>query len=97
MFSTSLLVFFHWCSLALALGSQWGGEGPDWKPYGPPPPAPSQGHCEEHHHHENSTETPNFTFQELWDMQNAFFTQFLYPNNAVQAKSINSSLLAENV
>lgn len=43
------------------------------------------------------TKTPNFTFKELWDLQNAFLTQFIYPNNAAQAKSINSSLFAPEV
>ncbi len=40
---------------------------------------------------------PNFTFEELWDLQNTFLTQFMYPNNALQARSINSDLLAPNV
>lgn len=40
---------------------------------------------------------PNFTFGELWDLQNAFLTQIMYPNNVLQAKSINSDLLAPNV
>jgi len=53
----------------------------DWQPYGAP----------------NDDEVPNFTFDELWDMQNAFYTQFMYPNNVAQAKTINSTLLAPNV
>jgi len=61
------------------------GNKPDWQPYGPGGDG-YPGH-----------EVPNFTFQELWDMQNAFYTQFMYPNNVAQAKSINSTLLAPNV
>ena len=69
-------------------GYRRAGNGPDWKPYGP-------GH---HGHHCGSEDdVPNFTFNELWDMQNAFFTQFMYPNNVAQATSINSTLLAPNV
>jgi hypothetical protein len=46
-----------------------------------------------------STEScvPNFTFDEMWRLQNEFWTQFVYPNNVQQAKAINSSLLAPNV
>ena len=40
---------------------------------------------------------PNFTFDELYKLQTRFLDNFLSPANAAQAKSINSSLLAENV
>ena len=64
------------------------GKGPDWKPYGP---------GDHGHHCASDGDVPYFTFNELWDMQNAFFTQFMYPNNVPQATSINSTLLAPNV
>lgn len=40
---------------------------------------------------------PVFTFNELYDMTTHFFDQFVYPNNVIQAKSINSTLWAEDV
>lgn len=39
----------------------------------------------------------NFTFDELFALQKRFLDNFISPMNDVQAKSINSSLLAENV
>jgi hypothetical protein len=66
-------------------GYRRSGNKPDWQPYGPQ----NNGHP--------GDEVPNFTFKELWDLQNAFFTQFIYPNNVAHAKAINSTLLAPNV
>lgn len=45
----------------------------------------------------NTTETPDFSFDELWNMTNGFFENFLYPANIVQANSINSTLLAPDI
>jgi len=107
-----LCCWLCWSWLAVArpasgsVGSQLAGRGNDWKPYDhphhhpppPPPPPPPPDHCHDHHHHhDNSSETPNFTFEELWDLQNTFLTQFMYPNNAKQAESINSTLFDPNV
>lgn len=42
-------------------------------------------------------QSPYFTFDELYNMTTGFFDNFMYPNNAVQAKLINSTLFAEDV
>ncbi|RFU29087.1 hypothetical protein B7463_g7214, partial [Scytalidium lignicola] len=39
----------------------------------------------------------NFTFDELYNLQVNFLNNYTYPNNVVQAESINSTLFAENV
>jgi hypothetical protein len=43
------------------------------------------------------TETPSFSVDELWDLHQQFTTAYIYPNNAIQAESINSTLLADNI
>ena len=40
---------------------------------------------------------PHYTFDELYNLQVKFFDNFIYPADIAQAKSINSTLLAENV
>ncbi|KAL8954220.1 MAG: hypothetical protein Q9183_007260, partial [Haloplaca sp. 2 TL-2023] len=40
---------------------------------------------------------PIFTFNQLWILQKKFSDSFIYPANVAIAKSINSTLLAENV
>ena len=48
----------------------------------------------------NSSSTgaqPIFTFNQLWNLQKTFSDSFVYPANVAIAKSINSTLLAENV
>ncbi len=42
-------------------------------------------------------EPANFTFNELWDLHKKFLDNFIYPADIKQARSINSTLLAENV
>lgn len=39
----------------------------------------------------------NFTFDELFTLQKKFLDNFITPNNTIQAESINSTLLAEDV
>ncbi|KAF6235553.1 hypothetical protein HO173_006236 [Letharia columbiana] len=39
----------------------------------------------------------NYTHDELFTLQKKFLDNFIAPNNTIQAKSINSSLLADNV
>ncbi|KAH8819704.1 hypothetical protein F5884DRAFT_23627 [Xylogone sp. PMI_703] len=39
----------------------------------------------------------NFTFDELWNLQVNFLNNYTYPNNVIQAESINSTLFAEDV
>lgn len=43
------------------------------------------------------TKTPNFSFHELYNLTTNFFDNFAYPNNAIQAKKINSTLFATDV
>ena len=45
----------------------------------------------------NSSSQPCFTFDELYNLQKKFLDNFLSPADQVQAKAINSSLLAEDV
>ncbi|KAL8661090.1 MAG: hypothetical protein Q9202_005904 [Teloschistes flavicans] len=40
---------------------------------------------------------PSFSFDQLWDFHNHFLDNFIYPANIQAAKSINSTLFAENV
>jgi hypothetical protein len=40
---------------------------------------------------------PHYTFDKLYNLQVKFFDNFIYPADITQAKSINSTLLAENV
>lgn len=42
-------------------------------------------------------DVPHFTFDELYNMTETFFTAFTYPNNVAQAKQINSSLFSPDV
>lgn len=44
-----------------------------------------------------TSELPNFTYEELYDLQVKFFDAFIYPADVDQAKSINSTFLAEDV
>ena len=68
------------------------------------------GHHHEHHHKEievrsesnelearSTSQTPAFAYNVLWNLHQAFYTAFIYPNNVKQAQSVNSSLLAPNV
>lgn len=41
--------------------------------------------------------TPHFTAQELYNLQTNFLDNFIYPNCTIQAKSINSTLLAPEI
>ncbi|KAF2141347.1 uncharacterized protein K452DRAFT_309122 [Aplosporella prunicola CBS 121167] len=59
----------------------------------PPRYAPTQPTCLPG----NSTGRANFTFDELYDLQSRFWDNFISPNNAIQAKSINSTLLAPDI
>ena len=43
------------------------------------------------------TNQPHYTFDELYNLQVKFFDNFIYPADITQAKSINSTLLAEDV
>lgn len=38
-----------------------------------------------------------FTFDQLWQLQKLFWSRFISPANAEEAKDINSTLLAPNV
>lgn len=42
-------------------------------------------------------ERPEFTFQELWDLENNFWKQFLYPANVKQINATDGSVFAEDV
>lgn len=44
----------------------------------------------------SNPDLPNFTFDELYRLQTNFLDNFIYPANVEQAKSINSTLLAED-
>lgn len=44
-----------------------------------------------------SSQTPNFTFSELYSLTNRFLTNHMYPLNIAQASSINSSLLSSDI
>lgn len=41
--------------------------------------------------------TPHFSFNELYNLQIKLLDSYMYPNNTIQTKSINSSLLAPDV
>lgn len=45
----------------------------------------------------NGSKQPIFSFDELYTFQKWFLDNFTYPADAVQARSIRSTLLAENV
>ncbi|CAD6593695.1 MAG: hypothetical protein ASARMPREDX12_007470 [Alectoria sarmentosa] len=45
----------------------------------------------------NENGEKNFTHNQLFTLQKKFLDNFIAPNNAIQAKSINSSLLADDV
>ncbi|KAF2002109.1 hypothetical protein P154DRAFT_574423 [Amniculicola lignicola CBS 123094] len=45
----------------------------------------------------NNISSPNLGYNELYRLQNQFYERFKYPNNVVEAHSINSSVFAENV
>ncbi|KAL8668880.1 MAG: hypothetical protein Q9168_006512, partial [Polycauliona sp. 1 TL-2023] len=40
---------------------------------------------------------PNFTLPQSWNLNNKFLNSFIYPGNVQEAKSINSTVLAEDV
>ncbi len=44
-----------------------------------------------------SQNRPKFTYYELWELETKFWDNFLYPASVEQAKTVNSTLLAENV
>ncbi|CZR57617.1 uncharacterized protein PAC_07506 [Phialocephala subalpina] len=41
--------------------------------------------------------TPHFSFHKLYELEKNFFDNFLYPNSTRQAKTINSTLLADDI
>ncbi|KAF2202053.1 hypothetical protein GQ43DRAFT_431101 [Delitschia confertaspora ATCC 74209] len=41
--------------------------------------------------------TPNLGYNKLFELQHHFFQRFVYPNNTVEAESINSAIFADNV
>lgn len=41
------------------------------------------------------TETPDFKFDQLYDLTTRFFDAFMFPNNTIEAAKINSTLFAE--
>ena len=45
----------------------------------------------------SATKQPHFTYDELYKLLTNFWDNFLYPADVVQAKAINSTILAENV
>lgn len=45
----------------------------------------------------SASSQPNFTFDQLWAFHNHFLDNFIYPANIKVAKSINSTIFAENV
>ncbi|KAL8769004.1 MAG: hypothetical protein Q9209_004921 [Squamulea sp. 1 TL-2023] len=45
----------------------------------------------------SSSTQPNFTYTQLWDLNQKFLDAFIYPANVKEARAINSTLLAENV
>ncbi len=45
----------------------------------------------------STTSQPFYTFDKLYNLQVNFFDNFIYPADITQAKSINSTLLAEDV
>ncbi|KAL9018131.1 MAG: hypothetical protein Q9185_004538 [Variospora sp. 1 TL-2023] len=44
-----------------------------------------------------SSQTPTFSFNQLWDLNKKFLENFIYPADVVQAQAINSTLLSEDV
>ncbi|KAI4153795.1 MAG: hypothetical protein LQ341_000489 [Variospora aurantia] len=44
-----------------------------------------------------SSQTPTFSFNQLWDLNKKFLENFIYPADIVQAQAINSTLLSEDV
>lgn len=38
-----------------------------------------------------------FTFNELWDLNQKFWNSFIAPNNAAQARMINSTMFSEDI
>ena len=44
-----------------------------------------------------TSQTPNYTFDQLYNLTIAFMDQFMYPNNVKQAKMINSTILSEDI
>lgn len=43
------------------------------------------------------TSQPHYTFDKLYNLQVKFFDNFIYPEDVTQVKSINSTLLAEDI
>ncbi|KAL9008736.1 MAG: hypothetical protein Q9173_006169 [Seirophora scorigena] len=44
-----------------------------------------------------SSQTPTFSFNQLWDLNLKFLDNFIYPADIVQARAINSTLLSEDI
>ncbi|KAL8962146.1 MAG: hypothetical protein Q9193_001413 [Seirophora villosa] len=44
-----------------------------------------------------SSQTPAFSFEQLWDLNLKFLDNFIYPADIVQARAINSTLLSEDI
>jgi len=40
---------------------------------------------------------PKFTYDDLWNLEVAFWEKFKYPANLEEAKSVNSTFFADNV
>jgi len=51
----------------------------------------------EAHFKKNISNYPSYTFEELYNLTTRFFDNFAYPNDAVQARKINSTLFAKDV
>jgi hypothetical protein len=45
----------------------------------------------------DSTNAPNFGYEELYALQTGFYDRFLYPNNVKERDSINSTVFSEDV
>jgi hypothetical protein len=45
----------------------------------------------------DTANSPNFGYHELYRLQNQFYERFKFPNNIIEAQSINSTIFAENV
>ncbi|KAF2653470.1 hypothetical protein K491DRAFT_680450 [Lophiostoma macrostomum CBS 122681] len=45
----------------------------------------------------DDTATPNFGYNELYELQTTFWQKFQYPNSLIEAQSINSTVFSEDV
>ncbi|KAF8866304.1 hypothetical protein BDZ45DRAFT_735581 [Acephala macrosclerotiorum] len=45
----------------------------------------------------NHASHPHLSFHKLWELEMNFLDNFLYPNSTIQAKSVNSTLLAPDI